>query len=128
MMIMAIKWKRKQKIIPNEKRDTYSFCCLKEREREHGLEREKRRTDTSFRWVNNERLRLPRHTYGTTSNKQTKEKELFMIMVHVSFVDDLYDSSIFDEFLEYVDLINVSLEINLDFLIEMMRLMNLEEK
>jgi hypothetical protein len=50
-----------------------------------------------------------------------------MIMVHVSFVGDLYDSSIFDEFLEYVDLINVSLEINLDFLIEMMILMNLEE-
>jgi len=44
------------------------------------------------------------------------------------FVVDLIDSSIFDEFLEYVDLINVSLEINLDFLIEMMRLMNLEEK
>ncbi len=124
--------KTKQEIIPNEKRDTHSFCCLKkrEREREHGLEREKRRTDTSFRWVNNERLRLPRHTYGTTSNKQTKDKEreiLFMIMVHVSFVGDLYDSSIFDEFLEYVDLINVSLEINLDFLIEMMILMNLEE-
>jgi len=59
------------------KRDTHSFLLSKkekEREREHGLEREKRRADTSFRWVNNERLRLPRHTYGTTSNKQTKKE------------------------------------------------------
>ncbi len=45
----------------------------RKREREHGLEKEKRRADTSFRWVNNERLRLPRHTYGTTSNKQTNK-------------------------------------------------------
>lgn len=28
--------------------------------------------DTSFRWGNNQNLALPRHTYGTTSNKQTK--------------------------------------------------------
>lgn len=32
--------------------------------------------DTSFWWVNNERLRLPRHKYGTTSNKQTKTKKI----------------------------------------------------
>jgi hypothetical protein len=41
------------------------------------------------------------------------------------FVVDLIDSSIFDEFLEYVDLINVLLKIILHFLFEMMILMNL---
>ena len=43
---------------------------------------------------------------------------------HVEFVVvvDLNDSSIFDEFLEYVDLINVYLEIILHLLIEMMKL------
>jgi hypothetical protein len=83
--------------------------------------------------VNNERLRLPRHTYGTTSNKQTKEKQtklerrkvMFMMIIHGEFVVDLNDSSIFDEFLEYVDLINVYLEIILHWLIEMMILNNL---
>lgn len=69
-----MKNKEKSEIIPNEKRSTHSFSCL-EKKREHGLEREQRRADTSFRWVNNERLRLPRHTYGTTSNKQTNKKK-----------------------------------------------------
>lgn len=45
-------------------------------------------------------------TYGTIS---------FMLINHFQFVVvvDLNDSSIFDESLEYVDLINVYLEINL---------------
>jgi hypothetical protein len=51
-----------------------------------------------------------------------------MLLVDVKFVVDLNDPSIFDEFLEYVDLINVSLEINLHLLIEMMLLMNLDFK
>jgi len=106
------------------------FCCLKEKDRERERTRTRKREEESrhsFRWVNNERLRLPRHTYGTTSNKQTnklnsKKKEvMFMIMmIHGIFVVDLNYSSIFDEFLEYVDLINVLLEIILDFLFEMM--------
>lgn len=95
--------------------------------------------DTSFWWVNNERLRLPRHKYGTTSNKQTKTKKIekktrekknsrkviLMMMIHVKFVVDLNDSSIFDEFLEYADLINAFLEINLDLLFEKIILLNL---
>jgi hypothetical protein len=48
-----------------------------------------------------------------------------MMIIHVEFVVDLNDSSIFDEFLEYVDLINVYLEIILHWLIEMMILNNL---
>ncbi len=48
-----------------------------------------------------------------------------MRRIHGIFVVDLNDSSIFDEFLEYVDLINVLLEIILDLLFEMMILMNL---
>jgi len=48
-----------------------------------------------------------------------------MMIIHVEFVVDLNDSSIFDEFLEYVDLINVYLEIILRWLIEMMILNNL---
>jgi len=47
----------------------------KEREREHGLERENRPMDTSFRWGNNQSLALPRHTYGTTSNKLNSKKK-----------------------------------------------------
>lgn len=31
--------------------------------------------DTSFRWGNNQNLTLPRHTYGTTSNKLNSKKE-----------------------------------------------------
>jgi hypothetical protein len=50
---------------------------------------------------------------------------MFMMIIHVEFVVDLNDSSIFDEFLEYVDLINVYLEIILHWLIEMMILNNL---
>ena len=51
-----------------------------------------------------------------------------MLLVDVKLLVDLNDSSIFDEFLEYVDLINVSLEINLHLLVEMMLLMNLNLK
>jgi hypothetical protein len=50
---------------------------------------------------------------------------MMMMRIHGIFVVDLNDSSIFDEFLEYVDLINVLLEIILDLLFEMMILMNL---
>lgn len=48
-----------------------------------------------------------------------------MMMIHVKFVVDLNDSSIFDEFLEYADLINAFLEINLDLLFEKIILLNL---
>lgn len=46
------------------------------KKKEDGLEREKRRADTSFRWVNNQRLRLPRHTYGTTSNGRREKRQM----------------------------------------------------
>jgi hypothetical protein len=59
-------------------------------------------------------------------NSKKKRKWVFMMMVHGGFVVDLNDSSIFDEFLEYVDLINVFLEINQHLLFEMMLLMNLK--
>lgn len=45
--------------------------------------------------------------------------------VQLDFVDDLIDSLIFDEFLEYVDLINVLLERILHWPIEMLILNNL---
>ncbi len=46
---------------------------------------------------------------------------MLMMIIHGEFVVDLNDSSIFDEFLEYVDLINVYWEIILHWLFEMMR-------
>jgi hypothetical protein len=50
--------------------NTHSFFLLSKRKtKEHGLEREKRRANTSFRWENLKRLRLPQHMYGTTLNK-----------------------------------------------------------
>ena len=65
--------KEKDKRERERERDAQFMLSKK---KEDGLEREKRRADTSFRWVNNQRLRLPRHTYGTTSNGRREKRQM----------------------------------------------------